>query len=259
MRAAAVLDRRHPIPPTGTSSRDNLGGSGGIYAQSGGTATIRGNYIGTDASGSLALPNGFGVNCSLASVVVGGSGAGEGNLISGNAGRHRARRLHVFDDPGQPHRHRRHGHGGPRKPRRRDRRVGLLGRHDRRPRGRRRQHDRFQRQRAAVGLRGPGDRNRQPGSASAAIGSTATCPWASTSARTTTAPSARRPTTTPRPTTSRTTRSSRRWTTAPRRPSTPRSTASPRRRTTSTSTPTPPASPTRRRSTRDRTSRERPR
>ena len=59
--------------------------SGGIYAQSGVT-TIRGNYIGTDASGSLALPNGLGVNCGFASVVVGGSGAGEGNLISGNGG-----------------------------------------------------------------------------------------------------------------------------------------------------------------------------
>ncbi len=64
----------------------NLGGSGGIYVTGGGTATIRGNYIGTDASGSLALPNGLGVNCGFASVVVGGSGAGEGNLISGNAG-----------------------------------------------------------------------------------------------------------------------------------------------------------------------------
>jgi len=59
-------------------------GSGGIYAQSGVT-TIQGNYIGTDASGSLALPNGYGVNCIVASVVVGGSGAGEGNLISGNS------------------------------------------------------------------------------------------------------------------------------------------------------------------------------
>jgi len=59
-------------------------GSGGVYAQSGVT-TIQGNYIGTDAGGSLALPNGFGVNCNFASVVVGGSGTGEGNLISGNA------------------------------------------------------------------------------------------------------------------------------------------------------------------------------
>ncbi len=64
----------------------HLGGSGGIYADGSGTTTIRGNYIGTDASGSLALPNGLGVNCIDASVVVGGSGAGEGNLISGNAG-----------------------------------------------------------------------------------------------------------------------------------------------------------------------------
>ncbi len=64
----------------------HLGGSGGIYVTGSGTTTIRGNYIGTDPSGSLALPNGLGVNCTSSSVVVGGSGAGEGNLISGNAG-----------------------------------------------------------------------------------------------------------------------------------------------------------------------------
>ncbi len=60
--------------------------SGGIYSQSGGVTTIRGNYIGTDATGMLALPNYAGVNCSLASVIVGGPGSGEGNLISGNGG-----------------------------------------------------------------------------------------------------------------------------------------------------------------------------
>ena len=60
-------------------------GSGGIYAQSGVT-TIQGNYIGMDATGALQIPNILGVNCSFASVVVGGAATGQGNLISGNGG-----------------------------------------------------------------------------------------------------------------------------------------------------------------------------
>ncbi len=59
--------------------------SGGIYAQSGVT-TIQGNYIGTDATGTLQIPNTLGINCNFASIVVGGAAAGEGNLISGNGG-----------------------------------------------------------------------------------------------------------------------------------------------------------------------------
>ncbi len=46
---------------------------------------ILGNYIGTDASGTVALGNdGIGVRLTLANETVGGTAAGAGNLISGN-------------------------------------------------------------------------------------------------------------------------------------------------------------------------------
>lgn len=56
---------------------------------------IQGNYIGTDAAGLLALPNlGDGIGVSAANrgssltsgIIIGGTGSGAGNLISGNAG-----------------------------------------------------------------------------------------------------------------------------------------------------------------------------
>ena len=49
--------------------------------------TIQGNLIGTDVSGTAALPNALGigtVNPSPTGLVIGGTGAGEGNLVSGN-------------------------------------------------------------------------------------------------------------------------------------------------------------------------------
>ncbi len=57
-----------------------------MYLKAGGVTTIQGNYIGTDATGTLQLPNFVGINCQSASVVVGGAAAGQGNLISGNGG-----------------------------------------------------------------------------------------------------------------------------------------------------------------------------
>ncbi len=46
---------------------------------------IQGNFIGTDVTGHLKLPNkNFGVGLSSPNNVVGGTGAGEGNVISGN-------------------------------------------------------------------------------------------------------------------------------------------------------------------------------
>ncbi len=61
-------------------------GGGGIDVQNGGVTTIQGNYIGTDATGALQVPNSIGINCESASVVIGGAATGQGNLISGNGG-----------------------------------------------------------------------------------------------------------------------------------------------------------------------------
>jgi hypothetical protein len=47
---------------------------------------IRGNFIGTDVSGSSAVPNSLGINVHSSSVAIGGDEPGAGNLISGNGG-----------------------------------------------------------------------------------------------------------------------------------------------------------------------------
>lgn len=47
--------------------------------------TVAGNYIGTDESGNLPIPNFVGVRVTSASNTIGGNVAGAGNLISGNA------------------------------------------------------------------------------------------------------------------------------------------------------------------------------
>ncbi len=58
----------------------------GVYFTGGSAGTVRGNYFGVDATGTVAMPNVVGVNCFNSSgVVVGGSAAGQGNIISGNS------------------------------------------------------------------------------------------------------------------------------------------------------------------------------
>lgn len=51
--------------------------------------TVQGNYIGTNAAGTTAVPNGDGIliNNSVLNNTIGGTGAGQGNLISGNTAR----------------------------------------------------------------------------------------------------------------------------------------------------------------------------
>lgn len=62
-------------------------GGGGTYYESTATLVI-GNFIGTDLSGTISLANGgAGINLSLdVNTIIGGSAAGDGNLISGNLG-----------------------------------------------------------------------------------------------------------------------------------------------------------------------------
>jgi parallel beta-helix repeat protein len=51
---------------------------------SGNSGTVQGCYVGTDASGQVALGSGAGIYTYSGSYTIGGSGPGEGNLISGN-------------------------------------------------------------------------------------------------------------------------------------------------------------------------------
>ena len=131
---------------------------------------IKGNYIGTNAAGTAAIGNGLvgdansgGVLIEANNTTVGGSNAGEGNLISGNL--HDGIKLYSSGNtvrgnligtdagghgrPGQPGLR----HQGERLSGRRRRRVEQRHRRHRRRRG---QHDRLQRRRrrrAAVGRR----------------------------------------------------------------------------------------------------------
>ncbi|MDQ6651885.1 MAG: hypothetical protein M3Y84_03985, partial [Acidobacteriota bacterium] len=65
----------------------------GIHSNSSSSQTIQGNYIGTDVTGTAAIPNGFhGINLFTvgatpsANNLIGGSAVGAGNLISANQG-----------------------------------------------------------------------------------------------------------------------------------------------------------------------------
>lgn len=61
------------------------GGAGVLLIGSGLTNNdIRGNYIGTDTTGTLACGNNGGIGTNVSSIVIGGTTAGAGNLISGN-------------------------------------------------------------------------------------------------------------------------------------------------------------------------------
>ncbi len=57
----------------------------GVMVSSGSGNAVQGNYIGTDVSGTMKIPNGTGVAVRTETTVVGGTTQGAGNLISGNS------------------------------------------------------------------------------------------------------------------------------------------------------------------------------
>jgi hypothetical protein len=81
---------RNIIGGSATGARNVISGNTGqgIEITTAGLGTIvRGNYIGTDPTGAVDRGNTLdGILSSAGGIIIGGSGAGEGNLISGNAG-----------------------------------------------------------------------------------------------------------------------------------------------------------------------------
>lgn len=63
------------------------GFNSGVLIANAGSGSILGNYIGTDITGTTAIPNGVGIEniTNPKDTKIGGSSAGEGNLISGNS------------------------------------------------------------------------------------------------------------------------------------------------------------------------------
>ncbi|BCS31019.1 hypothetical protein TBR22_A02180 [Luteitalea sp. TBR-22] len=71
----------------GGSAGISVGGCGGGFTCRANSVTIQGNFIGTTADGTGAVPNFHGIILNgSTSTLVGGTGPGEGNLISGNLG-----------------------------------------------------------------------------------------------------------------------------------------------------------------------------
>jgi photosystem II stability/assembly factor-like uncharacterized protein len=62
-----------------------ISGNVEVGLQLSGTATVKGNLIGTDASGVRALGNGKGIDVQSVNAVIGGAEAGARNVISGNS------------------------------------------------------------------------------------------------------------------------------------------------------------------------------
>ena len=133
------------IGGTAAGDRNVISGSpqGGVLIDGFATGNlVAGNYIGTDVTGTKALGNalaGVEIRDSAWNNTIGGTAAGDRNVISGSAGRWGVHPRLRDGQPGrgQLHRHRPHRYDGPGKrvSRRGDHREGI-GQHDRRDGGR---------------------------------------------------------------------------------------------------------------------------
>ncbi len=76
----------HLIGGTSAAARNVIAGNTnrGIWLGAGGN-TVQGNYVGTNAAGTLARPNTDGIYAVGINNVIGGTAAGAGNLVSGNS------------------------------------------------------------------------------------------------------------------------------------------------------------------------------
>ncbi len=98
--SGAVPNGRRGVALTNNANSNTIGGGGfdgniisgntqdGVYVSNASNNDIIGNFIGTDSSGSASVPNqssGILLQFSANNNFIGGTGAGEGNLISGNA------------------------------------------------------------------------------------------------------------------------------------------------------------------------------
>ena len=76
----------HLVGGTTTAARNVIAGNSGrgIWLSAGGN-TVQGNYLGTNAAGTLARPNSDGIYAAGINNTIGGAAAGAGNLVSGNS------------------------------------------------------------------------------------------------------------------------------------------------------------------------------
>ena len=75
------------IGGTAPADRDVISGNDtGLFFDLKSTATVEGDYIGTDPTGTIAVGNGEGVVLNTSSNTIGGAAPGAGNVISGNTG-----------------------------------------------------------------------------------------------------------------------------------------------------------------------------
>ncbi len=82
-----VLGSPVTIGGTTTGARNVISGNTGGYGVyfEGSSCLVEGNYIGTNAAGTAAVANDLGIGVSDPGATIGGTGAGAGNVISGNS------------------------------------------------------------------------------------------------------------------------------------------------------------------------------